>query len=162
VNHGKAMNQTVIKPARSATELNRIRELFRIYANWLKVDLCFQGFEQELAGLPGKYQEPEGGLWLAWAGSEAVACVGLRPLEKGDCEMKRLWVDPAYRGSGLGRRLAVVTVDAARAAGHKRMFLDSFHWLTAAIALYRDLGFREIDAYYENPEDGVCYMVKDL
>jgi ribosomal protein S18 acetylase RimI-like enzyme len=154
--------EIAIRPARTDTDLAEIRRLFQTYADWLKVDLCFQGFEDELAGLPGKYSEPEGGLWLGWAGSSAVACVGLRPLEQGNCEMKRLWVEPGYRRTGLGRKLAVLTIDAARKAGHKRMVLDTFEWLTEAIAMYRDLGFREIEAYYHNPESNVCYMAKDL
>lgn len=162
MSNSAAMSGITIRPARTDLDLVEIRRLFRIYADWLKVDLCFQGFEDELAGLPGKYSEPSGGLWLGWVGDSAVACVGMRPLEQGDCEMKRLWVEPEFRGTGLGRKLALLSIDAACEAGHRRMVLDTFEWLTKAVALYRDLGFQEIEAYYRNPESNVCYMAKDL
>ena len=107
-------------------ETEAVRRLFREYAHWLQVDLCFQGFGEELAGLPGDYVPPRGGLWLAKAGKSLAGVIALRPLaEPGACEMKRLWVRPAYRGRRLGRDLIETVVAAARRAGHARLRLDT-------------------------------------
>jgi ribosomal protein S18 acetylase RimI-like enzyme len=135
-----------------------VRGLFLEYQDWLGVDLCFQGFEEELASLPGKYAPPEGGLWLARGGGELAGVVGFRPLDRGLCEMKRLWVRSAFRGSGLGRRLAETTIHAARSAGYRAMCLDTLGHMAAARTLYAGLGFREIPAYYDNPLDDVRYL----
>lgn len=151
-----------ILPAQGAADMEIVRGLFLEYQDWLGVDLCFQGFEEELAALPGKYAPPEGGLWLARGGGEVAGIVGFRPLDQGLCEMKRLWVRPAFRGSGLGRRLAETAIHAARAAGYGAMCLDTLGHMTAARALYADLGFHEIPAYYDNPLDDVRYLELDL
>jgi len=153
--------QIAILPAR-ADEMESVRGLFREYADWLQVDLCFQGFEAELAGLPGAYRPPGGGLWLAKDGERLAGVVALRPLDADSGEMKRLWVRPAYRGLGLGRRLAVFVIDAARQAGYKRLCLDTLQQMSEAHALYRSLGFGDIASYYDNPLDGVRYMALDL
>ncbi len=150
-----------IEPAR-ADEIELVRRLFREYADWLAVDLCFQDFEAELAGLPGKYRPPAGGIWLARVDGAVAGCVANRPLEPGSCEMKRLWVRDAYRGLGLGWRLAVHSVEAARGAGHRRLRLDTLERLTAARHIYERLGFRETGAYYDNPLDDVVYLELDL
>jgi ribosomal protein S18 acetylase RimI-like enzyme len=145
--------------ARTPEDLAQTRRLFRAYADWLGVDLCFQGFECELAELPGCYAPPAGRLLIARVGGDVVGCVGLRPLEPGVCEMKRLWVAPGFGGQGIGRALAETVVAAARALGYERMRLDTLpERMPAAQHLYRSLGFREIPAYYHNPLEGVVML----
>ncbi len=151
-----------IAAAEGPADMERVRALFLEYQEWLGVDLCFQGFEDELAALPGAYAPPKGGLWFARADGEIAGVAGVRPFKDGLCEMKRLWVRPAFRGLGLGRRLAERTIAAARAAGYRAMCLDTLGRLTAARAMYEDLGFREITAYYDNPLDDVCYLELEL
>ncbi len=152
-----------IRAAAGAGDMETLRALFLEYQDWLGVDLCFQDFEAELASLPGHYAPPQGALWLATVDGALAGCVGFRPQE-GDraCEMKRLWLRPAYRNLGLGRRLAVTSIAAARAAGYRRICLDTLSFMDAARALYADLGFHEIPAYYDNPLDDVRYLELDL
>lgn len=139
------------------------RRLFQAYADWLAVDLCFQGFAQELASLPGAYAPPQGRLLLARAGGDAIGCVALRPLEPGICEMKRLWVEPGFAGAGIGRALALRIIEDARAIGYRAMRLDTIApRMPAAQRLYASLGFREIPAYYHNPLDGVVMLGLEL
>jgi len=146
--------------------MERVRALFREYADWLAIDLSFQDFEAELAGLPGCYAAPGGGLYLAetrtGAGNDPAGCVGFRPFSEGICEMKRLWVRPAFQGSGLGRLLAETAVAAARKAGYERMRLDTLPHMHAAMALYRRLGFVDIPPYRLNPVPGTAYFELDL
>ncbi len=164
-----------IEPARWPAEVALARKLFLEYADWLDFDLCFQGFDQELAGLPGGYAPPDGGVWFArardetgeGAGRETAGVAGLRPFgETGRadavCEMKRLWVRPAYRGLGLGRRLARQTLEAARAAGYRRLRLDTLPRMTEARALYAAFGFRDVTATVADPHPELIYMELDL
>jgi ribosomal protein S18 acetylase RimI-like enzyme len=153
---------TAIRPARFPDDLEQVRLIFREYADSLDVDLCFQGFESELAGLPGMYAEPQGRLLLAEDEGEVVGCVAMRPLEGAVCEMKRLYVRPAGRGRHLGRQLAAAICRAAKDAGYERMRLDTLASMQAAQALYRSLGFTPIPAYVFNPIEGAVYMELDL
>ena len=147
-----------ILPADSAADVETARELFREYEQAIGVDLCFQGFAEELAGLPGAYAPPGGRLLLAIEGGEAAGCIALRRLGDSACEMKRLYVRPGFRGSGLGRRLAETVIEAARELGYERMRLDTLPSMVEAKVLYESLGFREIEPYYENPTPGVRYL----
>jgi ribosomal protein S18 acetylase RimI-like enzyme len=153
----------MIEAAAGAEDMGLVHELFVEYAEWLDFDLCFQDFDQELATLPGKYAPPEGGLWLARVGGAVAGVVGMRPLDEGVCELKRLWVRPAFRGHGLGRRLTETAIAAARAAGYRVLRLDTIgSQMQAAGALYRALGFRETAPYYDNPHPEVLYLELDV
>ena len=153
-------NMSII-PARSE-HLDEIHKLFREYEAFLNVDLCFQGFEEELASLPGKYAPPFGALFIAFVDDGVAGCVGLRPIEGTTCEMKRLFVRPNCRGLGLGRDLACRVIEESMHLGYKRMRLDTLKFLKSAIQLYTSLGFREIESYYSNPLDGVMYWELEL
>jgi ribosomal protein S18 acetylase RimI-like enzyme len=149
--------------AASAADIATVRELFLDYANSLGFSLCFQSFDKELAGLPGDYAPPEGRLLLAEVGTEVAGCVALHKLQDGICEMKRLYVRPVYRGCGAGRALVDAIIAEARAAGYRRMRLDTVVGvMDDAIALYRRLGFREIAPYRENPVPGAIYLELEL
>ncbi|WP_442968776.1 GNAT family N-acetyltransferase [Ramlibacter sp.] len=150
----------------SAEELDATRELFREYAQGLGVDLCFQGFEEELQSLPGDYAHPRGTLLLARVDGALAGCCALRPLDACDypdaAEMKRLFVRKAFRGFGLGRQLAEAILDAARQGGYACVLLDTLDDMEAARALYEDLGFQAIEPYYHNPIPGAHYLKVDL
>lgn len=144
-------------------DMDVVRALFREYAAWLGVDLGFQGFERELASLPGAYAPPAGGLWLARVAQEPAGVVALRPTgEHGIGEIKRLWLRPDRRGSGLGRGLLETAIARARDIGYRRIVLDTLPPMTAAASLYRAAGFRETAPYYDNPVPGAVYMALDL
>lgn len=136
--------------------------LFREYAESLGIDLCFQDFEKELASLPGKYSPPRGRLMLAWQNDEAVGCVALRPIDGEHCEMKRLYVKPEARAQRLGCRLVERICFEARAAGYRRMCLDTLPSMSSAIHLYAALGFRPIEPYVFNPVEGAIFLCLDL
>ena len=143
-------------------DLAAVRRLFAEYASSLGFDLGFQDFERELRELPGEYAPPRGRLLVARVEGEAVGCVGLRPLGADVCEMKRLYVRPEHRRGGTGRALAIAAIAAGRELGYARMRLDTVPAMGAARALYRSLGFREIDPYRFNPIPGTAYMERDL
>lgn len=155
----------LITPTTGA-ELQATRHIFEEYARQLGIDLCFQNFDAELAGLPGDYAEPSGALLLAMVDGELAGCCAMRPLNSVDypnaCEMKRLYVRDAYRRLGLGRQLAEAVMDAARVAGYHHMLLDTLTEMESARALYQDLEFKEIPPYYHNPIAGAHYLKADL
>jgi putative acetyltransferase len=147
-------------------ELETVRDIFQEYADTLGIDLCFQGFTQELQNLPGDYKAPRGCLLLAEVEGTVAGCCALRPLDATDypnaSEMKRLYVRKAFRGFGLGRELAAATLDFARQAGYACVLLDTMDDMEAARALYADLGFTEIAPYYHSPIAGAHYLKADI
>ncbi len=151
-----------LKELVTVEDMPLVREFFREYEAAIGVDLCFQGFDAELAGLPGKYGPPRGVIFVAFDGSNPAGCVALRPLAGSACEMKRLYVRPAYRGRGVGRLLAAAAVKRARELGYESMKLDTLATMTEAIGLYRSLGFRETGSYCHNPLDNPVFMELDL
>jgi len=153
-----------VNAVQSPADLEAVRELFREYADGLGIDLTFQGFEAELAHLPGKYARPGGGLLLARAETdEPAGCVGLRPLDlPGACEVKRLYVRSAARGTGLGRILMASVIELAAASGYREVMLDTLPSMTAAIALYGALGFQQIPPYWNSIVPGTLYFWKRL
>jgi ribosomal protein S18 acetylase RimI-like enzyme len=150
-----------IVPATSEDHIATARRLFKEYEASLGIELTFQGFAEEVAGLPGAYAPPAGRLLLA-TGAEPAGCVALRPLGGGICEMKRLYVRPTARGARLGRRLAETVIREARAIGYARMRLDTLPSMKEAFALYQTLGFREIAPYYATPIVGTRFMELSL
>jgi len=156
-----------IEQASTDEQIALARELFREYAKALSVDLCFQDFERELRELPGKYAPPAGRLLLGYHNdegkSELVAgCGALRPLSAEICEMKRLYVRPEFRGGGIGRALTLKLIAAAQEISYRALRLDTLPEMRAAQQLYRELGFRDISAYCQNPVEGVRYLELDL
>jgi putative acetyltransferase len=150
----------------ASSELEAVRTLFAEYAGTLNMDLCFQNFGVELSTLPGEYASPRGGLLLATVDGELAGCCAMRPLDTVDypnaCEMKRLYVRPAYRGLRLGRLLAESILDTARLAGYGCILLDTLSDMEAARALYEELGFEDIPPYYYNPIAGAHYLKAEL
>lgn len=144
------------------TDLETVKSLFRAYEKGLGIDLCFQGFEEELAALPGKYAEPEGSIFLLETDKNIAGVVALRPLEKEVCEMKRLFVKNDFRGQKLGKVLAEAAIAEAKLKGYKTMKLDTLAHLEPAVNMYRKMGFQETKAYNYNPDETVLYFEKKL
>ena len=151
-----------IRHAHEGDALAAARQLFEEYAASLDISLCFQGFDEELSSLPGTYAPPRGRLLLACGGNESAGCVALRPLEPDICEMKRLYVRPAYRSDGVGRLLAERVIHEAATAGYLRMRLDTLPTMETALQLYRRLGFRDIAPYTANPLKGAVFLELQL
>ena len=151
-----------ITRAETAEQFAAARVLFEEYAAALGVDLCFQNFERELNELATQYGPPEGRLLLATIEGQAAGCVGLRKLSDGVCEMKRLYVRPPHRGTGLGRALAAEIIAAGKELGYRAMRLDTLPLMKEAIPLYRSLGFKEIHPYRYNPVERTVFMELDL
>jgi len=147
----------IVKVAASGLDLDTVRDLFLEYAGSLNFNLCFQDFDTEIEGLPGGYSSPAGTLLLARVDGAAAGCVGVRPLDAGRCEMKRLYVRPQFRCTGLGRTLAEQAIAFARSARYQRMALDTLPQMMAATRIYRELGFTPSAAYYDNtPINSTC------
>jgi ribosomal protein S18 acetylase RimI-like enzyme len=153
-----------ITPVRTANDLTSTVRLFGAYASFLDIDLYYQGFEAEMEAMPGKYTPPAGELLLARdSNGAAVGCVGLRPIEPhGCCEMKRLYVSPEVRGLGLGEKLVDAVVREAERIGYREMRLDTLPSIAGAIALYRKLGFKPVEPYYETPVIGTIFIRRSL
>jgi putative acetyltransferase len=148
-----------IAPPRDAADFDSVRALFTEYAGSLGFSLGYQGFDAELAGLPGKYAAPEGALLLAKVEGIAAGVVALRRLEPGIAEMKRLYVKPAHHGRSIGRKLAEAIVETARSLGYRRLRLDTIAGkMDSAVKLYRSMGFVEIAPYYDSPVPGTTYL----
>ena len=154
--------QVTIIAASTPEHVRTARELFIEYQQAIGVDLYFQGFEQELAGLPGDYAPPDGQLLLAMVGGQVAGCVALRRFSDGVSEMKRMYVRPAFKGKRIGRAMAVELIRRAREIGYSKMRLDTLPFMKEAIALYRSLGFKDIGAYRLNPVEGTVYLELDL
>jgi putative acetyltransferase len=146
----------------AGVDLEEVRRLFAEYAEWVAVDLSFQGFAEELAGLPGDYVAPRGTLLLCEVDGRAAGCIAVRPWTGTACEMKRLYVRPGFQGLGCGRRLAERAMAWARAAGYERMVLDTLPAMGTAQGLYERIGFRDIPPYRANPVPGARFMARDL
>lgn len=152
-----------IRPAETDSDYEVAKSLIIEYTKWLDEDFCTHRFDEEMADIRSMYGPPEGTLLLAIDdGGEAVGCIGYRKLAEGVCEMKRLYVVPSARGQQVGRKLVLMLLDCARDAGYRQMQLDTLPKLATAIALYREIGFVEIEPYYYNPIPGVTYLSLDL
>jgi putative acetyltransferase len=160
VRNNRVVNpRLTLRQAESPAEIAQTRELFLEYADSLGFSLCFQGFDQELAGLPGDYAPPDGRLLLAEYQGQPAGCVALHKLDSDICEMKRLYLRPQLRGRGVGRALAEAVIAEARAIGYRKMRLDTVEpVMPNAVAMYRRLGFVEIEPYRANPMAGALYM----
>lgn len=158
----------IVRPARTPADLDAFRALCREYAASLPFSLCFQGFDEEMAALPGKYAPPQGEILIAWHAGQPVGCVALRPITPllNDpprvCEMKRMYVSPQGRGRGIGRLLAQELLRVASAAGYGLMKLDSDRDFQAASALYRSLGFTDTPRYNDDPHESTIFLARRL
>ncbi|MBK6655801.1 carbonate dehydratase [Zoogloea sp.] len=143
-------------------EIEHVRQFFRNYAGWLGVDLGYQNFAEEMASLPGAYSPPTGRLFFAELDGRPAGCIGIRAATEGVCEMKRLYVEPESRGSGVGRELALAAIKAAKSLGYRKVMLDTLPAMRIAVKLYRELGFKEAPAYYPTPIEGTMFLALDL
>ncbi|MDO9201717.1 MAG: N-acetyltransferase [Hydrogenophaga sp.] len=161
-----ASTNIILRWAHGPDDIAAVRALFLDYQADLGIDLCFQGFAAELDQLPGDYVAPHGAIALALVGESPAGCCAFRPLEGSDhlnaCEMKRLFVRPAFRGFGLGRQLVDLILSEARLAGYTNMLLDTLTDMEAARALYQEAGFYEVAPYYHNPIAGAHYLKVEL
>jgi putative acetyltransferase len=151
-----------IESVETEKAFDELKSLFREYQTALNLDLCFQNFETELQGLSQMYGPPQGKAFIARQGGKAVGCVAVRGLEPGISEMKRLYVRPIARKTGLGRTLADLAVTTARDLGYAKMRLDTLASMAEAVRLYQAMGFREIDPYCPNPLESPIFMELDL
>ncbi len=154
--------------ASSEADFQEVRALFTEYAKLLDdndpdgIDLCFQDFDTELATLPGKYAPPEGRLYLALYEDQVAGCVGVRAVESGVCEMKRLYVRPEYLGKKIGKALVEAIIEAGKELGYRAMCLDTLPFMKVAIPMYQSYGFQPIAPYYDTPIKGTIFLELDL
>lgn len=148
--------------AKTTEQFKEVRKLFLEYKTWLGFDLSFQSFKHEVSTLPGKYSPPTGAIFMAMLNKNIAGCIALRPLEHSICEMKRFFVRPQFRGKGIGRHLAEISIKKAKDIGYTKMCLDTHNSFKAAIAIYQSLGFKETAAYYDNPMPDISYWELDL
>lgn len=149
--------------ANTPEDVDHARSLFEEYAAGLGISLCFQNFDRELANLPGDYAPPHGRLLIATENDQLAGCIAMRKLSPDVCEMKRLFLRPAYRGKGLGKLLVHSIIDEARKLGYTTMRLDTLPGrMDQAIALYQSIGFVDIEPYYENPVADARFMQLEL
>lgn len=154
---------TTIIQAQTPDQIDTARLLFREYEAWLGMDLCFQGFEEELRDLPGKYAQPDGRLLIAYVDEKPAGCIALRKISDGVCEMKRLFVRDGFRGHRLGLTLVERIISDAREIGYTKMRLDTYPAkMGKAVSLYESHGFRAIAPYYPNPHNDVLFMEADI
>lgn len=142
--------------------LDDIRVLFKEYAQSLEVDLCFQDFNQELETLPGKYASPDGKLYIAYVGDKIAGCIALRRYDDKNAELKRLFIRNGYRGLGISKVLINQIIEDAKNSGYDAILLDTLNTMKPAINLYKNMGFKEVEPYYENPLDGATYFCLNL
>lgn len=143
-------------------DLAQIAEMFREYQQLIGVDLCFQGFEEELANMPGKYAPPTGAIFIAVDEADLIGCVAIRPLSQQQAELKRLYVKPAWHGQGIGKQLFESAMTRAQSIGYDSIVLDTLESMQSARRLYQTYGFREIDCYYHNPDPSAKYYQYDF
>ena len=149
--------------AETSKQIKEAIILFREYESWFGMELCFQNFEEEVAGLPGKYAKPDGRLYLAYAGEKLAGCIALRKLEDGICEVKRLFVRKDFRGKHIGLELIEKLLETAQKIGYKKMRLDTYPpKMAKAVKLYKSYGFYEIPPYYHNPYGETLFLEKEL
>ncbi len=156
------MTSEEILPADTPELLKEVRALFKEYASSLGIDLSFQDFAHEIESLPGVYAPPSGALLVATVRGKVAGCVGVRRFEADICEMKRLFVRHSFRNRGVGRRLALASIEQGRALGYRLMRLDTVPWMREALGLYRSLGFVEIPPYRFNPVAGAVFLERRL
>jgi putative acetyltransferase len=156
------MNSVSIIQAESPNDILRLRELFLEYARGLNFSLCFQGFDQELSDLPGAYRPPDGRALLALYQTEICGCVALRKIADGIGELKRLYVRSAFRGKGIGKKLAQAVLDESASIGYAKIRIDTLASMKEAIDLYQSLGFVRIEAYYPNPIESAIFLERTL
>ena len=156
------MDRFEIVEVNTPEDIAGLRQLLEIYGEVRKHDAALGDYEQELAELPGIYARPAGCALLAYVGAEVAGCVAYRPLETGVCEMKRLFVSDAFKGRGIGKALVERLIEEARNAGYRKMRLDTHRWMETARQLYSRFGFKEIDAYNQNPTPGIRFFEREL
>ncbi len=155
-------NYEIIQAA-TKEQIQHAKSLFLEYQKWLNVSLCFQDFDTELATLPGKYASPEGRLYLVNLDGDYIGCIGLRKIEEGICEMKRLYIKPEHQGHGLGSKLVKLLINDAKKIGYRSMRLDTIkEKMPNAVDIYEKNGFKKIEPYYDNPNPHTLFMELDL